>query len=95
MPKISIIPINQTFLDYSSTVMMELLQVGLDAEINTNYEDSLNSKVKTASDAHDLIVIIGAEEIKENKVTIRKNEASTMVSIEQLIQMLLDENIGE
>jgi threonyl-tRNA synthetase len=95
MPKISIIPIKDTFLEYSTNVMMELLQVGLDAEINTNYQDSLNSKVKIANDNGDLVVVIGFEEVNEKKITLRKDDKGTMISVDQLVQMMMDENIGE
>ena len=49
MPKILIIPIKDTFLEYSTNVMIQLLQVGLDAEINSEYNESLNTKIHSAN----------------------------------------------
>jgi threonyl-tRNA synthetase len=95
MPKILIIPIKDTFLEYSTNVMIQLLQVGLDAEINSEYNESLNTKIHSANNNGDLIVIVGAEEVTENKITLRKDEKGTMISVDQLVQMLLDENIGD
>jgi threonyl-tRNA synthetase len=95
MPKILIIPIKDTFLEYSTNVMIQLLQVGLDAEINSDYNESLNTKINSANNNGDLIVIVGAEEVTENKITLRKDDKGTMISVDQLVQMLLDENIGD
>lgn len=69
--QVAIIPIRDTHHKYAKEIFINLLKMGVDGEI-FNKDESLNKKIRTAEKSRiPLIIVLGDEEIQENKVALR------------------------
>jgi threonyl-tRNA synthetase len=69
MVSYKIIVTTEAAQDYASQLFFQLLEFGLDAEMDTNYQETLNSR--HMKHKNDVIICIGASEVATKSMVVR------------------------
>ena len=69
MPSYKIIVVTEAAQDYASQIFFQLLEFGMEAEMDIDYQETLNSR--HMKHKNDVIISIGASEVASKSIVVR------------------------
>lgn len=69
MPSYKIIVVTEAAQDYASQIFFQLLEFGMEAEMDIDYQETLNSRFMKHK--NDVIISIGASEVASKSIVVR------------------------
>ena len=79
MVSYKIIVVTEAAQDYASQIFFQLLEFGLDAEMDIDYQDTLNSR--QTKHKTDVIICIGASEVASKSMVVHFPNEDNSVTI--------------
>jgi threonyl-tRNA synthetase len=90
MQKFIVIPLMKKFLNYATNnVYNVLIDNGVNVQLDTNFEESLNKRILDAQDVNNFIIIVDANAYDTDLLCVRppNNSQPLNITISQIIHM--------